>query len=153
MAIFDVIEVMDEGKDVIVQRWPAVGSGQIKLGSQLIVRDNQWAVFFRDGKALDALEAGRHTLTTGNIPFLAEFIGKHITDGSPFKAEVYFVTKKPLRDLKWGTPEPVIYREQGRRDGGAVRGPRHRGLLTGHYHRPVAGCLGGGLDVHLRPRG
>lgn len=112
MAIFEVIESVDMGPETLVQRWPAVGSGQIKLGGQLIVRENQWAVFFRDGKAYGVLDAGRHTLTTANVPFLADFIGKHITDGSPFKAEVYFVSKRPIRDLKWGTAEPVIFRDK-----------------------------------------
>lgn len=112
MAIFDVIESVDMGPDAIVQRWPAVGSGEIKLGSQLIVRENQWAVFFRDGKGYDVLDAGRHTLTTGNVPLLIDFVGKHITDGSPFKTEVYFVKKRPIRDLKWGTAEPVIFRDK-----------------------------------------
>ncbi len=100
------------GPNAIVQRWPAVGSGEINLGSQLIVRKRKWAVFFRDGKGYDVFDAGLHTLTTGNVPLLIDFVGKHITDGSPFKAEVYFVKKRPIRDLKWGTAEPVIFRDK-----------------------------------------
>jgi len=112
LAICAVIDSGDLGPNAIVQRWPAVGSGEIKLGSQLIVRESQWAVFFRDGKGYDVFDAGRHTLTTGNVPLLIDFVGKHITDGSPFKAEVYFVKKRPIRDLKWGTAEPVIFRDK-----------------------------------------
>lgn len=112
MALVDVIEAVDVGPDALVVRWPAVGSGQIKLGSQLVVRESQWAVFFRDGKGYDAFDAGRHTLTTANLPFLTEFIGQKIAAGGPFKAEVYFVNKQPLRDLKWGTAEPIVYRDK-----------------------------------------
>jgi membrane protease subunit (stomatin/prohibitin family) len=112
MAVFDVIESIDEGAETIVSRFPAVGSGEIKLGSQLIVRENQQAVFFRDGKSYDAVGPGRHTLTTGNIPLLTDLLGKYVTDGSPFKAEVYFVNMRPFRDMKWGTPEPILFRDK-----------------------------------------
>jgi membrane protease subunit (stomatin/prohibitin family) len=30
---------------------------------------------------------------------------------SPFKSEVYFVSTKPVTDLKWGTPKPIIMRD------------------------------------------
>ncbi len=112
MAIFEVIEAVDMGPETIVQRWPAVGSGQIKLGSQLVVREGQWGVFFRDGKGYDVFNAGRHTLTTANVPYLIDFVGKHVTDGSPFKAEVFFVSQRPVRDLKWGTAEPIVFRDK-----------------------------------------
>jgi membrane protease subunit (stomatin/prohibitin family) len=112
MAVFDVIESIDEGAETMVSRFPAVASGEIKLGSQLIVRENQQAVFFRDGKSYDSIGPGRHTLTTGNIPLLTDLLGKYVTDGSPFKAEVYFVNMRPFRDMKWGTPEPILFRDK-----------------------------------------
>jgi membrane protease subunit (stomatin/prohibitin family) len=49
MAIIDVIEHPNERADEIVRRVPEVGSGEFKLGSQLIVRESQEAVFDRDG--------------------------------------------------------------------------------------------------------
>lgn len=112
MPVFDVIESIDEGAKTIVSRFPAVGSGDIKLGSQLIVREFQKAVFFRDGKSYDAFGPGRHTLATANIPLLTDLLGKYVTDGSPFKVEVYFVNMRPFRDLKWGTPEAILFRDK-----------------------------------------
>jgi len=112
MALVDVIESMDAGPETLVQRWPALGSGQIKMGSQLVVRESQWGVFFRDGKGYDVLGAGRHTLSTANLPVLTKFIGDKIAAGGPFKAEVYFVSQRPVRDLKWGTAEPVVFRDK-----------------------------------------
>ena len=51
MALMSLIEHVDELGPEMVHRVPQQGSGEFAIGSQLIVRENQWAVFFRDGKA------------------------------------------------------------------------------------------------------
>jgi membrane protease subunit (stomatin/prohibitin family) len=109
--IFDLIEYMDEGRKEMVHRFPERGSGDFRIGSQLIVRESQAAIFFRDGKALDVFGAGRHTITTANIPLLVDLIGKAFSGQTPFKAEVYFVTTRELTDLKWGTPQPITIQD------------------------------------------
>jgi len=48
----------------------------LRIGSQVIVRESQKAVFFRDGQALDVLGPGRHTISTLNVPYLVDLIGK-----------------------------------------------------------------------------
>ena len=53
MAILDLIEYPNERGGELVHRIPESGSGEFRLGSQLVVRESQRAVFFRDGKALD----------------------------------------------------------------------------------------------------
>jgi len=106
--IFDVIEYADEMKDELVHRFPERGSGDFRIGSQVIVRESQTAVFFRDGKALDTFGPGRHTITTANIPLLTDFIGKAFGNRTPFTAEVYFVSRREFADRKWGTPQPII---------------------------------------------
>ncbi|MGZ9226605.1 MAG: SPFH domain-containing protein [Anaerolineales bacterium] len=111
--IFDVIEYPDEMKDEIVHRFPEQGIGDYRIGSQVIVRESQAAVFFRDGNALDVFRAGRHTITTANIPLLTSFIGKAFNDRTPFPAEVYFVSMKEFANEKWGTPQPIIVRNPG----------------------------------------
>ena len=65
MALMNLIEFVDEDGGEMAHRIPEQGSGEFKVGSQLIVRESQWAVFFRDGKAYDVFGAGRHTLATG----------------------------------------------------------------------------------------
>lgn len=110
--IFDVIEYMDPTGRELVHRIPEAGSGDFRLGSQLIVRDSQAAVFFRDGKALDTFGAGRHTISTNNIPLLTGLISIPFGGQTPFKAEVYFVNLKDFLDQKWGTPEPVALRDK-----------------------------------------
>ncbi|GAB4541031.1 MAG: SPFH domain-containing protein [Anaerolineales bacterium] len=111
--IFDVIEYPNEMNDEIVHRFPESGIGDYRIGSQLIVRESQSAVFFRDGQALDVFKAGRHTLATANIPKIIDFIGKAFNDRTPFPAEVYFVSMKEFASKKWGTPQPIIVTNPG----------------------------------------
>jgi excisionase family DNA binding protein len=111
--IFDVIEYPNEMKDEIVHRFPETGIGDYRLGSQVIVRESQAAVFFRDGNALDVFRAGRHTIATANIPKIIDFIGKAFNDRTPFTAEVYFVSMREFANEKWGTPQPIIVRNPG----------------------------------------
>src|SRR5258706_8895379 len=111
--IFDVIEYPNEMSDEIVHRFPEEGIGDYRIGSQVIVRESQWAVFFRDGNALDVFNAGRHTIATANVPMLIDFIGKAFNDRTPFPAEVYFVSRKEFANQKWGTPQPIIVRNPG----------------------------------------
>jgi len=109
--VFDVIEYLDPSGREIVHRIPEHGSGDFRLGSQLIVRESQAAVFFRDGQALDTFGPGRHTISTANIPLLVSLISLPFGGETPFKAEVYFVHMKDFLDQKWGTPEPVPLRD------------------------------------------
>ena len=111
--IFDVIEYPNEMQDEIVHRFPDQGFGDYRIGSQVIVRESQAAVFFRDGNALDVFRAGRHTITTANIPGIIGFIGKAFNDRTPFTAEVYFVSMREFANQKWGTPQPIIVRNPG----------------------------------------
>lgn len=108
--IFDVVEYPNEMEDEIVHRFPEVGAGDFRIGSQVIVRESQAAVFFRDGNALDVFGPGRHTITTANIPLLIDLIGKAFNERTPFPAEVYFVSMREFADQKWGTPQPIIIR-------------------------------------------
>ncbi len=110
--IFDVIEYLDPSGREIVHRIPERGSGDFRLGSQLIVRESQAAVFFRDGKALDTFGPGRHTISTNNIPLLTGLLSIPFGGETPFKAEVYFVNMQEFIDQKWGTPEPIALRDQ-----------------------------------------
>jgi excisionase family DNA binding protein len=111
--IFDVIEYPNEMADEIVHRFPEQGIGDFRIGSQVIVRESQSAVFFRDGNALDVFKPGRHTITTANVPLLIDWIGKAFNDRTPFPAEVYFVSRKEFANKKWGTPQPIIVRNPG----------------------------------------
>ncbi len=109
MAQFmEVIEWFDNTGTEIVHRYPEEGSGEIKFGAQLIVRENQAAIFFRDGKGLDILGPGRHTLSTLNLPILTKVLSLPWGFTSPFRAEVYFVNLKVFTKYEMG------YQRRGR---------------------------------------
>ena len=110
-GILDVIEYLDPTGQEIVHRIPEKGSGEIVLGTQCIVRENQVAVFFRDGRSLDMLGPGRHTLTTLNIPILVNYLKIPFGSKSPFRAEVVFVNVKDYVDIRWDSPKPLAFRD------------------------------------------
>lgn len=111
--IFDVVEYPSEMKDEIVHRFPEVGIADLRIGSQIIVRESQKVIFYRDGKALDEFGPGRHTIITANIPKLIDLVGKAFNDRTPFTAEVYYVSMREFADRKWGTPQPILVRNPG----------------------------------------
>ena len=108
MAIEVIQWKEDSGEDMV---WRFPGSDEIKMGAQLIVAESQSAVFFRDGKALDVFLAGRHTLSTMNLPVLTKLMSWPFGFKSPFQAEVYYVSRRVFTNQKWGTREPVVFRD------------------------------------------
>jgi membrane protease subunit (stomatin/prohibitin family) len=111
IVFLENLEWFDETGKQLVHRLPQEGSGEIKWGAQLTVRESQAAVFFYKGKAVGAFGPGRHTLKTGNIPILTKIASIPWGMKSPLRAEVYFVNLKVFTNLKWGTRDPVAYKD------------------------------------------
>ncbi len=111
VIFLEVIEWFDETGRELVHRIPEKGSGEIKYGAQLTVRESQAGILFYKGRACDAFGPGRHTLKTANIPILTKILAIPWAMTSPLRAEVYMVNMKVFPNLKWGTREPVAFRD------------------------------------------
>ncbi len=111
LIFLESLEWFDETGRELLHRLPEHGSGEIKYGAQLTVRESQAAVLFYKGRACDAFAPGRHTLKTGNIPILTKILSAPWGMTSPLRAEVYFVNLKVFPNLKWGTRDPVAFRD------------------------------------------
>lgn len=107
----EVLEWLDDTGLEMVHRLPQQGSGDIKYGAQLTIRENQAGVFFYQGKAVGVFGPGRHTLRTANIPLLTKLASIPWGMTSPLRAEVYIVHMKVFPNLKWGTRDPVAFRD------------------------------------------
>ena len=105
------IEWFDDTGEELVHRLPEEGSGEIKLGAQLTIRESQAGVVFYKGKACDGFGPGRHTLKTGNLPILTKILSIPWRGDSPLRAEVYIVNMKYFTNLKWGTRNPIAFRD------------------------------------------
>jgi membrane protease subunit (stomatin/prohibitin family) len=111
LVFLEVIEWFDETGKELVHRIPETGSGEIKFGAQLTVRESQAGVLFYKGKAIEAFGPGRHTLKTGNIPILTKILSVPWGMTSPLRAEVCMVNMKIFPNLKWGTMDPVAFKD------------------------------------------
>ncbi|MFP6685733.1 MAG: SPFH domain-containing protein [Polyangiaceae bacterium] len=79
----------------------------VPMYTQLTVKSDEWAVFFRDGQLMGAVGAGRHTVDGQNIPFLKNWIDS-ATGGNVLLAEIFFVRNQPLRN------DPVMFGDKVR---------------------------------------
>ena len=111
LIFLENIEWFDDTGQELVHRIPEQGSGEIKYGAQLTVRESQAGIFFYRGKAVQAFGPGRHTLKTANIPILTKIVSLPWGMSSPLRAEVYFVNLKVFTNLKWGTRDPVAFKD------------------------------------------
>jgi membrane protease subunit (stomatin/prohibitin family) len=107
MGIFDFVKKgaqemfiarPDEAKDLIVYKWP---DKTIPMKAQITVGQDEIALFYKDGKFVGQLDAGRHTLETQNIPFLSLLIDK-FTGGNVLMAEVWYVTTREVGGMQFG---------------------------------------------------
>ncbi len=94
MPIIERVAWDDARPNDIARRFPKLS---LKFGSQVIVMENQWAVFFRDGKAYDVFGPGRHTITSANIPLLTGLVRTLGIIGDIFDCEVIFVSNSQFR--------------------------------------------------------
>jgi membrane protease subunit (stomatin/prohibitin family) len=105
--LIEVIEWEDDSRDTVVYKFPDQDK-EIKMGAQLTVRESQAAILINEGKIADVFPAGRHELSTRNMPILTTLRSWKFGFNSPFKVDVYFVNMRQISGMKWGTPQPVM---------------------------------------------
>ncbi len=132
-VLLENIEWFDQSGQEMIQRLPSQGSGEIKFGAQLTVRESQAAILFYKGKACDPFGPGRHTLKTGNIPIITKLLAAPWGMESPLRTEVYFANLKTFTNLKWGTRDPVAFKDN---DLGLIRIRAH-GVFNIRIIQPV----------------
>ena len=81
----------------------------IRLNDNVVVREDETACFYRDGKVLTYLETpGRYALTSLNAPILGNLI--QALSGVRQEAEVYYLQRR-IFDGKFGSAEPYVFRD------------------------------------------
>ncbi len=81
----------------------------IRLNDNVVVREDETACFYRDGKVLAYLERpGRYALTSLNAPLVGGLI--QALSGVRQEAEVYYLQRRVL-DGKFGSAEPYVFRD------------------------------------------
>ncbi|HUY82106.1 MAG TPA: SPFH domain-containing protein [Acidobacteriaceae bacterium] len=103
MAVIDLVK-WDGTPQLLAWKFP---SEQLSTWTQLIVNESQDAFVVRGGVYDGPFGAGRHTLTTENLPLLSGPLGLPFGGRSPFSAETWFVNKLTNLDVKWGTQDPI----------------------------------------------
>ncbi len=107
MALFQVIK-FDGPAHILVWKHP---KEDMNTGSRLVVGPSQEAVFVRGGQVCDVLGPGSYVLDTGNLPVLSGLVKLPFGKKSPFTAELFFVNKLDILDIKWGTSRPIQLRD------------------------------------------
>ncbi|MCL4325454.1 MAG: SPFH domain-containing protein [Candidatus Thermoplasmatota archaeon] len=81
----------------------------IQFNDNIVVREDEIAAFFRDGKVLAYLDQpGRFALTSLNAPLVGKLFRE--VAGVRQQAEVYYIQKRIL-DGKYGSKEPYPFRD------------------------------------------
>jgi membrane protease subunit (stomatin/prohibitin family) len=103
MALIDIVK-FDGNSEEFVWKFP---SENLRLGTQLVVKSGQIAIFVKGGKILDEFKEGTVTLKSGNIPLLTNLLSLPFGGDTPFQAEVWFVNILSKLDVPWGTVRPI----------------------------------------------
>jgi len=103
MAVIDRVK-WDGTPDILAWKFP---SEELSTWTQLIVNESQEAFLVRGGVYEGPFGAGRHTLSTENIPLISKLIKLPFGGKTPFTAEVWYVNRITNLDIKWGTPDPI----------------------------------------------
>ncbi len=101
----------------------------LKIDTQIVVRDSMEAIIVRDGIASSPLTAGRHEVFPQNPSFFKRVFNIGASKEETVHGEVYFINKVLQMGIRWGTDSKVEY-------------------LEPTYHLPVQ--IGANGDLNIR---
>jgi len=113
----DVIQWTESADGILSYRYP-MQDFEIQYGASLTVRESQMGVFVNEGTVADVFGPGRYKLTTQTLPLLTNLMNWDKLFESPFKSDVYFFSTRLQLNQKWGTANPITFRDK---EFGAVR--------------------------------
>ncbi len=107
MAFIDVVRWQADSNFLYAWKYPA---DNLSTYTQLIVAESQEAVLFSKGRIVGKFGAGKHTLSTENLPLIRDLFGLPFGGKNPFTAEVWFVNKLLPLNIDWET-DAMLYHD------------------------------------------
>ena len=104
------IECPKTEESVFVLRYPLLNNS-IRIGTTLLVKPNQVAVFVENNTVLDVLPEGTHILNQEKLPEMAAHKHWDKKFNSTFHCEIYFISLTLFDNLKWGMVNSLIIRD------------------------------------------
>ena len=112
-GLMDAIS-LGEVRDYLIYKWRPKGENAgdtkkenaIRTGSSLLVNEGQAAMFIyanEGGKSDVIIGPYNKTIDTGNFPVLTNIIGAAFGGGTPFQAQVYYITLQEALQVKFTT--------------------------------------------------
>lgn len=110
-----VASVAQEKRSTAAGAWvrttPAGGPTHFRMGSTIVVGNDEAAVFVVKDRALDSFGPGRHVLTTTSIPLVTRLAKLPYGAGSSFEATLYHIDTAHRPDQRWGTRFAVAFHD------------------------------------------
>lgn len=98
-SIIDVVQWQPQGNEVIYAYHHP--ERNLSTMTQLLVHESQEALLFSKGQLVGKFGAGKHQLSTENLPILRSLYGFPFGGENPFTAEVWFVNKIQTFAIDW----------------------------------------------------
>ncbi len=103
---FSLYSVIENKSSVSTFIWKHYDT-EFNTGSVLVVKENEEALFVKDGIVVQTFVAGKYRLETSNYPFISDLQSKFSKNRKQFTCSIYFVSKVLSEEILWGTNPPM----------------------------------------------
>lgn len=104
MELFSVVKRDELASELAFWKFPAE---DFRKGSQLIVGEDDFALFYKEGVIVETFSGGKYKLETRNYPFVDRLLSSFSGGENAFNCKVFFVNGNPLTNMKWGTRDAM----------------------------------------------